>query len=233
MLKTHIDYSVVRTNRRKTASVNILFDKVIVTVPKKLSNQQIQQIVFEKRKWIINKLNSNKNKSKHANEKRFRDGEFFTYLGRRYGLKIKKNSSKNVKLIKGKLVVFYPLKKNKPASEMNVRLCLVEWYKKNAQRILEHKTYQYAKLFSVQPKRISIKDYRSRWGSCNSTGNISFNWRIIIAPSKIIDYLVVHELAHIIHHNHSSKYWKLVNFIYPDYKECRSWLKNYSHNLYF
>jgi predicted metal-dependent hydrolase len=72
---------------------------------------------------------------------------------------------------------------------------------------------------------VGVKEYKARWGSCSSSGDVTYNWRIIMAPHHIVDYIVVHELCHLLEHNHGPKYWKHVKSVVPDYKECREWLK--------
>ena len=79
--------------------------------------------------------------------------------------------------------------------------------------------------------KIYIRDQKTRWGSCSSKGNLNFNWRLIMAPLFIMDYIVVHELAHLVHPNHSRDFWKLVKKIVPDYKEKKEWLKIYGNSL--
>jgi predicted metal-dependent hydrolase len=87
------------------------------------------------------------------------------------------------------------------------------------------KTKRFAKVIGVNPNSITVKDYKSRWGSCSVQGDISYNWRIILAPHSIVDYVVVHELCHMLEHNHSSKYWKHVERYMPNWRECKDWLK--------
>lgn len=77
----------------------------------------------------------------------------------------------------------------------------------------------------VSPQSVGIKEYKSRWGSCSSSGDVSFNWRIIISPHHIVDYIVVHELCHLLEHNHGPKYWKHVERVIPNFNDCREWLK--------
>ena len=102
---------------------------------------------------------------------------------------------------------------------------LIAWYEKHALERLKEKTERYSKIIGVKPVSVNIKDYKSRWGSCSSNGDILYNWRIIIAPHKIIDYVVVHELCHILEHNHSKKYWRHVSNNFHNYVECQNWLK--------
>ena len=81
--------------------------------------------------------------------------------------------------------------------------------------------------FSIEPRQVKIKEQKKRWGSCTYKGDLLFNWRAVIAPSPVIDYIIVHEMSHLVHKNHSSKFWKLVESILPDYRGRRKWLKDY------
>jgi predicted metal-dependent hydrolase len=102
---------------------------------------------------------------------------------------------------------------------------LEEWYRAHALEKLKEKTKRYAFIIGVSPKSVDLKDYKARWGSCSSSGDVTYNWRIIIAPHHIVDYIVVHELCHSLEHNHGPKYWKHVERVVPNYKDCREWLK--------
>jgi len=102
---------------------------------------------------------------------------------------------------------------------------LFQWYWLHAEKRLKEKTKRYSNLLGVEPASVSVKEFKSRWGSCSVNGDISFNWKIIIAPHHIVDYVVAHELCHMLEHNHSSSFWKHVNGVVPDYEDCRMWLK--------
>jgi predicted metal-dependent hydrolase len=91
---------------------------------------------------------------------------------------------------------------------------------------LTEKAKRYAEIIGVTCAPVGIKMYKSRWGSSSLDGNIDFNWHIIMAPNRIVDYVVIHELYHLIHHDHSPKYWQQVERIMPDYAECKAWLKH-------
>jgi len=106
-----------------------------------------------------------------------------------------------------------------------VRNALVRWYKRHAQIKLQEKAYRYTKVVGVDAGRIGIKTFKSRWGSCSAKGRIDFNWKIVMAPNRIVDYVVVHELCHLKQHDHSPKFWKEVERVIPDYAECKEWLK--------
>jgi len=106
-----------------------------------------------------------------------------------------------------------------------VRDALTRWYRTHAEQRLREKTEHYAGVIGVSPTAVGFRTFKSRWGSCDSRGLVQFNWKIIIAPNRIVDYLVVHELCHLQQHNHSPGFWKCVESVFPEYKECREWLK--------
>ena len=102
----------------------------------------------------------------------------------------------------------------------------------DAVRIINERVAIYAEKLQLRPKKITVKDQRRRWGSCSArTGALHFNWRIVMAPPEVIDYVVVHELAHIRHPDHSRSFWSLVAQFIPDYKKRRKWLREHGGRL--
>lgn len=100
-----------------------------------------------------------------------------------------------------------------------------------ARHVLTQKTKDYAALMQVTYGKLTIRDQKTRWGSCSSKGNLNFNWRLILAPEAVLDYVVVHELAHRLEMNHSPAFWKIVEQVLPDYQERRRWLKEHGEEL--
>lgn len=100
-------------------------------------------------------------------------------------------------------------------------------YKKKLRPVLEHRAAFYAELMGVDYGRISVRDQKTRWGSCSARGNLSFNWKLALVPPDILDYVVVHELAHRLEMNHSARFWAQVERVLPDYRARRAWLKEY------
>ncbi|MBS4536475.1 M48 family metallopeptidase [Clostridium sp. D2Q-14] len=106
-----------------------------------------------------------------------------------------------------------------------------KWYrKKTLEKVIKRVEY-FQKHFNVKPNSIKVKEQKKIWASCTSKRNMNFNWRCSIAPESVLDYIVVHEMCHMIHVDHSSRFWKLVEKIIPDYKVQREWLKEYGINL--
>jgi predicted metal-dependent hydrolase len=105
------------------------------------------------------------------------------------------------------------------------------WYRGQARQVLTGRVEFFARQHDFHYQRIRITSARTRWGSCSSTGSLSFSWRLIQAPSAVVDYVVVHELVHTVFHNHSQHFWNLVEMIMPDYQDHRRWLKEHAREL--
>ena len=108
---------------------------------------------------------------------------------------------------------------------------LIKKHKKYARKIFETKVAYFHQFTGGEYTSITIRDQKTRWGSCSGRGTLSFNWRLILAPTEILDYVVVHELCHLTHMNHSKEFWGLVGSVIPDYKVRRKWLKENGHTL--
>jgi len=219
---------VVRTDRRKTATVKVDAGKVSVVVPSAISATKIEAILKQKDRWIREKLLL---QAAHQplKPKEYVSGESFTYLGRNYRLKVVTGSKMPVKLKAGRLVVRVP--KSTKDTDQYINDTLSHWYREHALTKLLDKVQRYSKILRVQPETIRIRTFKGRWGSCSSKGNLVFNWKIIIAPTRIVDYVVIHELCHLIHHNHGPKFWKSVARACPDYLERKEWLRVHGRTL--
>lgn len=199
--------TIIRT-RRRTICIQIHPEKgVIVRAPKRVSDHRIEKFLNEKRAWINKtraKLNATKRKIPTYN---FEPNELFPYLGEPTPLPV------------------------------HTRPKVMEWYKTSALKFLTERTYLQAKLLSqktrnrITPKQVKIRNYRSRWGTCHRDNSITYNWKIIMAPLPIIDYLVIHELTHILHRNHGPAFKKTLALLDPDYKQNQKWLRENSPTL--
>ena len=101
-----------------------------------------------------------------------------------------------------------------------------------AMAVIPDKVRFYAEKIGVDYGRITIRNQKTRWGSCSAKGNLNFNWRILMAPEAVCDYVIIHELCHLVHMDHSERFWKLVESVCPDYRRCRAWLKEQGKSLY-
>ena len=215
---------IIRTERSKSASIEIEDDTVKVTVPKNLSDQRIEELIKNRTVWIRQKLKI-QTETIRPKDKEYVNGETFSYLGRNYRLKCLSGGSGEARLINGYLTVWLAKGASEAAVGGCVRQSLQQWYQARALEKLKEKTKRYSAILGVSPQSVGVKEYKARWGSCSSSGDVTYNWRIIMAPHHIVDYIVVHELCHLLEHNHGPKYWKHVQNVVPNYKECREWLK--------
>jgi predicted metal-dependent hydrolase len=221
---------VIRTNRQKTATVKVEEGMVSVVVPDDLSDARIEEVVRKKTRWVREKLLLQRQHNQ-IKPKEYVSGECFTYLGKNYRLKVDVvtyRSEESVKLIRGRLVV--SLTKGDDNCDL-IRANLEQWYKFHAEQKLQDKVHRYADIIGVSPKSVGIRTFKSRWGSCSTNGDVTFNWKIIIASNRIVDYVVVHELCHMKHHDHSAAFWNSVEKVIPDYQACKEWLKENGNRL--
>jgi len=217
---------VIRTSRRKTATIKVEAGKVSVVAPLELSIPRIEDAISKKNRWIKEKLHLH-SQVMAVKPKEYVSGESFSYLGKNYRLKVVKGSPSSVKLLQGYLTVVTP----EPLNPVKTQKLIEGWYREHAEKKLREKSERFAKQMGVQFASVGIKSFKSRWGSCSGDGHIQYNWRIIMAPNGIVDYVVVHELCHLIHHNHSPEFWRAVGKVVPDNVEAKEWLKAEGVNL--
>lgn len=219
---------IIRTNRRKSADIRVEDGSVSVIVPTNTSPERIDQLLAAKRSWIREKIILHR-ESAPASNKQYVSGEAFAYLGRNYRLKVERGNFAPVKLVNGRLLVTIPQGNEQPHM---VRNALVRWYKRQAQQKLADKVERFAPMVGVEHTGVGIKTFRSRWGSCTAKGKLEFNWQIMMAPNRMVDYVVIHELCHLIRHDHSPEFWREMARVMPDYQLCRDWLRENASRLF-
>ena len=205
---------IVRSRRKTIALVIDSDGELIVRAPFYASENDILRFVQEKQEWIEQKTREMKQKTKERPRLSLREGETIPYLGRECmifrGMTRKICFDGNAFLL--------------PESE-DVGAKLVSWYKKRAAVILKERVESIAEKMQVSPAGVRITSAKTRWGSCSYTNHLNFTWRLIMCPPEVVDYVVVHELCHIIHKNHSKSFWNCVEGIDTSYREHEKWLK--------
>jgi predicted metal-dependent hydrolase len=216
-----IEYTLIRS-RRKTASIYIERDgKVSVLVPEKLTARQVEEVLESKRKWIYQSLAEWQDLNANRIQRDYVNGEGFLYLGRTYRLKLVSDLPEPLMLKDG----YFCLRATK-GSAPDADAAFREFYRvKGATRIPPRVAYFQAKM-GVKSRSIKIMELKHRWASCTTNGNLNFHWKCMMAPLTVIDYIVVHELAHLIHSNHSAKFWNEVDKVMPDFQERKAWLRD-------
>jgi predicted metal-dependent hydrolase len=232
MLQTASGYEVAvqRSNRAKSADLIVERGQVRIVVPKETATAQIERIIAKKDRWIRQKLRLQATVVE-PKPKEFISGEAFPYLGKNYRLKVIYGNKDHVALRSGRLEVYVAASKGEKGSEIRVRSLLVAWYRTKATKRINEKIEKYSKRIGVKPQSVKVRDYKSRWGSCILPSTVSFNWRIVMAPHKVIDYVVVHELCHLKYHDHSERFWKSVKQACGTTQDILSWLQSASLRL--
>lgn len=229
-----IPYQVVKSNR-KTISIRINYEGVIVHAPKRLSNAKIADLIQKKAHWICEKHRELSAAKLQMPKIEYCDGSQFSYRGRKLTLKLYQVNERTPK--KGEGNVWLEEDELRVVCEDHspevIKGLLEEWYRQAARLRFESRvhyfTLQYD--FGKEVNRIFIKDQKSRWGSCSSKCNLNFNYRLIMAPDEVLDYVVVHELCHLKHMNHSREFWEAVEQIQPEYNQYREWLRKNGNTL--
>ena len=218
MIRTYrdIEYSLSRS-KRKTASIYIERDgRVSAFVPENLTNKQVEHLIESKRKWIYRNLAEWNDLNAARVQREFVNGEGFLYLGRSYRLKLAENQDRPLLLKDGYFCLL---------SGSAANITFREFYReKGKQRVPERVAY-YQDRMGVQPKTVKIIDLKNRWASCSSGGNVNFHWKCMMASATVLDYIVVHELAHLIYPNHTAAFWNEVDKVIPDFQERKEWLR--------
>ncbi len=214
---------IIKSNR-KTISLELTQNaELIVRTPKSASKRMIQTLVNEKAEWILKKQKLVKERRAAVKETKFAEGEKFLYLGKPYQLLI-------VDDIKVPLVFDDCFKLHREFLPYAEKIFLY-WYKEQAREIITDCAAWYAKQTGLKYQSISINQAKTRWGSCSQKNTLNFTYRLVMSPKSVVDYVVVHELAHIKEKNHSKKFWLEVEKMCPNYKVHRKWLKEHGHLL--
>ncbi len=232
MLSTEIKYTIIYSNRK---TVSICIDKdgsVSVRAPQFIRKKEIENIIKQKMGWIQKKQQQviERNCIGQNNVKRtYEDNSNMPFLGKEYLLHFVQNSK-----IDTPVVEFYDnhfrvqiniFDKNK------VKLAFKTWYLNKAKEILKDRIIYYQNIIQEPFGTVRIKEQKSCYGSCSSKRNLNFNWKCVLAPLEVLDYIVIHELCHLKELNHSRRFWSEVEKIMPDYKLHKQWLKEHPLEL--
>lgn len=225
--KKDIHFDIHRSRKRiKTVSVIVDPDEgVSLIAPVHIDRGALEAIALDKGAWIVQKLKSHQESRYDVAGREFITGESIQYLGRNYILKIETDPllrNGGFCRLKGKHLECYVSDKTDEALSLRM---IKEWYYSRAAEKLRDRVDHYARIMSLQHGDIMIREQKKRWASCDRKGNLRFNWQIIMAPLKMVDYVVVHELAHIKVHDHSPAFWKTVGSVLPDYESRKEKLR--------
>ena len=222
MMNTYKDIQyTLRRSDRKTASIYIERDgEVSVLVPESMDDAQIDNLIESKRRWIYTGLAEWQDLNSTRVRREFVSGEGFLYLGRSYRLQIVEEQDVPLKLKDG----YFCLRAEDGQSEDGFNV-FKEFYRDKGRERIPQRVALYQNELGVEPGTIKVVELQNRWASCSPNGNLSFHWKCMMAPLTVLDYVVVHELAHLLHPNHTEAFWNEVDKLLPDYQERKEWLR--------
>lgn len=217
------DYTITRSKRKTVSIIVERSGAVRVLAPLKFPEKSIVAFIMDKQNWIGKKR---RELQAHQTQKpSFMEGSHIEFMGRTLKIAyhvVQKKSDEFICLVDD--VIHY----NRRDFSYDAMLDDTErWYRQQALMLFHERVAYFSTILDRKPTKISIKTQRKRWGSCTSKGHILLNWRLILAPLEVIDYVILHELCHLYHMNHSKQFWDLVSKIDPHFGEKRLWLKQY------
>ena len=225
----NFEVTIIRSPRRKTAAIKVDLTGVSVRVQQSLAQERIRELIAEKSDWVERKLEVSEQKrqaiaTQEARRERLDNGSLILIQGRQIPLDLREDRQMSVAEESGRLIVRGPdAMRGEPEQ---LRALVEHWLYGRAVEELHFCVNVYKQKVGASPSLIQIKDYRARWGSCKPDGSIQLNWRLIHAPIHIMDYVVVHELCHLLEMNHSRRFWTEVERVDPQYQMKRQWLKD-------
>jgi len=227
-------YEIVRRPRRTRPAISVSRDlKVRVLLPARAPESVARQLACDKADWVRRKLAEFR--ARTPPERRWVDGETLPWLGREHPLRVTASEASagqdDARLREGAWLVRLAGNPDGAERAARVRAALRQACMHMAREELGRRASGQARRMNVTPSLVDVKSYRSRWGSCHGDGRVYFNWRIALAPEFVVDYVVTHELCHLVHRNHSPAFRAMVEQWMPEWKAAHAWLREHGRRL--
>mgnify|MGYP000051145409 FL=1 len=217
----HMNPNKIIRSKRKTLSLTINENaELIIRAPKRLSIEKIQDFINEKENWINRKKRLIENQIKDVTSNHNK----LLYLGNLFPINVEQNASKEL-FFTGEEFIANSIEPD------SLSLSIKKWYKNKFKEIALPRVAYFANKHNLMVNQVRIKNQKTMWGSCSSKNNINLNYLLLMAPMGVIDYVIVHELVHTIHRNHSTDFWDSVESIMPEFQEHKRWLKKNGYKL--
>jgi predicted metal-dependent hydrolase len=218
LLVDELSFQIKRSPRRHT--LELIVDRggeLVIAAPAETDEDSMAAFVRERKFWLYRKLAEKETKQQPTSGKEFVSGEGFPYLGRSYRLLQVEDQEVPLRLANGR----FRLRADHVAQG---RETFIGWYSERARPWMKKRLRGWSPRVGVEPQAIEIRDLGYRWGSCGRAGALNFHWATILLPPSVIDYVIVHELVHLIEPNHTPLYWQQVGRVLPDYEQRKTWL---------
>jgi len=220
-----LTFEVRRSPRRKTLEITLdRGGELVIAAPPDAGRDPLEAFVREKRLWLYTKMAEKEARHHPLEAKELVSGEGFPYLGRSYRLLLVDVQDAPLKLEAGRF-------KLRRSSAAQGRDHFVRWYTQHAGAWLRRRVKDWSPRMGVAPTGVEVRDLGFRWGSCGKAGNLNFHWATILLPISLVDYVVVHELAHLVEPNHTREFWLRVGRALPEYEQRKGWLAEHGGRL--
>lgn len=224
-----IEYLVWHSKSRHTADIVVERNgRVLVRLPKRFAVTAADKLIAQKRYWILKSLAEWRQMNASRVVREFRNGEGFLYLGSSYRLSIVSNQDEPLQLRDGRFQLKRSVLRLGPGAARN---SFRDFYISKGQERLTRRATYFAPKVDVEVYEVAVKELGYRWASCGTKGTLRFHWKCMLAPPKIIDYIVVHELCHLHHRDHTQAFWNEVDKVMPDFHERKFWLRENGASL--
>jgi predicted metal-dependent hydrolase len=218
-----IEFQIIKTARKKTSEITVKYDDILIRAPFSKSIEDIESLVNSKAEWILQKIKENSGKKPEIIFPTYKNNTTLPYLGKNVILKIVKDKNDYLEFSNNEFVMH--VNKNK------VKTIYEKWLFNISSSIFNQFIEKYSFLLNIRPKKILIKNLKSRWGSATYKGTINLNVNLIKAPIEVIEYVVLHEMSHLIEKNHSHRFWKIIEYHMSNYPDKIKWLKINGSNI--
>ncbi len=218
----NITYLLKRTAKRRTIGLRIDDDGLTVAMPWRASEKWLQDVLQEKARWIVEKLDGWQ-KQKPA-PLQWEDGQPIPFMGEQLTLQVVGSLFEAPPLLRGRLLVVHV---TDTANRAVIEQTVTQWYRGQAETLFKQRVAHFAPLLNVSPLEVKLSSARTQWGSCTVRGTVHLNWQLIKMPLRLLDYVVVHELAHLVEMNHSAAFWQVVKQACPGYVRLRHELRKW------
>ena len=211
-----VTYTLKRSSNRRSIGLRIDERGLTVNMPLRASEKWLHSVLQDKASWVVEKLGSWSQRKEEPQQ--WHHGAALPFRGEQFILHIEPGLFASAPVLRGDRLMVYV----RDSDDLSHIQRVVEtWYKQEALRVFEECVMHFSQLLQVTPRDIKLSSARTQWGSCTAQGVVRLNWRLVKMPLHLIDYVVVHELAHLVEMNHSERFWRVVASVYPDYQASR------------
>ncbi|QWC18212.1 SprT family zinc-dependent metalloprotease [Halorubrum sp. 2020YC2] len=221
----NVAYEVRQSDEATQPRIDLDLHGVRVVLPDD-STTDPEELLKENAVWVLEKKRKYDAYREQIPDREFEEGERFPYLGEQYEIVVEQRPASQVVENEFRLAKHH-------VEQTSIKRALETLYRRKARELFENRANHFSEEIGVEYDKIEVRNQRTKWGSCSTTGTLGLNWRLMMAPSDIVDYVVVHELAHLREQNHTDEFWSLVAEHDPEYTEHSEWLEDNSTSLIF